>query len=100
MTSVTLNEDDGRYVVEAVGHATGSAQTCAAVSTLMFSVMGYLANADGVDVVNEDHTEGYFLIEFSGGDAARVIFEFLQIAFLQLEKKYGEFLMVKGISQL
>lgn len=96
MTCVTLNETDGRYVVEAVGHATGSAQTCAAVSTLMFSALGYLANADGVDVVNEDFAEGFFSVEFSGGDAARVVFEFLQIAFLQLEKKYGEYLMVKG----
>lgn len=96
MTCVTLNERDGRYVVEAVGHATGSVQACAAVSTLMYSVAAYLANADGVEIENEDIADGFFSIEFSGGDAARIIFEFCTISFLQLEKNYGEFLVVKG----
>ena len=95
MTCVTLNEADGRYIVEAVGHATGSVQACAAVSVLMYSVLGYLANADGVDVHNEDIAEGFFLIEFSGGDTARIIYEFCVVAFLQLEMSYGDYVVVK-----
>lgn len=94
MTCVTLNERDGRYVVEAVGHATGSVQACAAVSTLMYSALGYLANADGVDVHNEDIADGFFSVEFSGGDAARMVYEFCLIAFLQLEMRYGEYVTV------
>lgn len=94
MTCVTLNERDGRYVVEAVGHATGSVQACAAVSTLMYSALGYLANADGVDVHNEDIADGFFSVEFSGGDAARMTYEFCLIAFLQLELRYGEYVTV------
>ena len=94
MTCVTLNERDGRYVVEAVGHATGSVQACAAVSTLMYSVAAYLANADGVDVHNEDIADGFFSVEFSGGDAALMIYEFCLIAFLQLEMSYDEYVTV------
>ena len=95
MTFITLNQSGGRYLVEAVGHAEGSVQACAAVSFLMYSLLGYLANADGVEIESEDIADAFFSIEFSGGDAARIMFDYCVIAFLQLEGSYGEFVSVK-----
>ena len=95
MTCVTLNKTEGRYSVEAQGHAEGSVQACAAVSTLMYSILGYLSNAESVDIDALDVADGFFSIEFSGGIEARVIYDFCVIAFLQLEESYGEFVVVK-----
>lgn len=95
MTSVTLDKSKGTYVIEAVGHAEGSVQACAAVSVLMYSLLGYLSNAEGVDVEDWNTADGFFSVEWSGGEAARIMYEFGKIAFLQLEGSYGEFVAVK-----
>ena len=95
MTCVTLDKSNGRYLVEAVGHAEGSVQACAAVSVLMYSLLGYLSNAEGVDVEDWHAADGFFSIEFSGGEAARIMYDYGVIAFLQLEKSYGEYVAVK-----
>lgn len=95
MTHVTLNESNGRYSVEAIGHAEGSVQACAAVSVLMYSLLGYLSNADGVEIEAADIADGFFSVEFSGGDTARIMYNFCTVAFLQLEGSYGEYVAVK-----
>ena len=95
MTSVTLDKSKGTYVIEAVGHAEGSVQACAAVSVLMYSLLGYLSNAEGVDVEDWNTADGFFSVEWSGGEAARIMYEFGKIAFLQREGSYGEFVAVK-----
>jgi len=95
MTSVTLDKSKGTYVIEAVGPAEGSVQACAAVSVLMYSILGYLSNAEGVEVEEWNAADGFFSVEWSGGEAARIMYEFGRIAFLQLEKSYGEFVAVK-----
>ena len=95
MTSVTLNRSADRYSIEAVGHAEGSVQACAAVSVLMYSLLGYLSNAEGVEVEDWNTADGFFSVEWSGGEAARIMYEFGKIAFLQLEGSYGEYVAVK-----
>lgn len=95
MTSVTLDKSNGKYVIEAVGHAEGSVQACAAVSVLMYSILGYLSNVEGVDIKDWDTADGFFSLEWSGGGAAHVMYDFGKIAFLQLEKSYGEYVAVK-----
>ena len=96
MTCITLSNSEGRYTVEAQGHATGSVQACAAVSALMYSLAGYLANADGIELYSEDIADGFFAVEFSGEHAAQFIYDFCLIAFLQLEKNYADFVTVKA----
>jgi uncharacterized protein YsxB (DUF464 family) len=94
MTHVTLNKSNGRYSIEAVGHAKGSIQACAAVSALMYSVLGYLSNVDGVLIDCADFTDGFFSICFWGGAEADVMYDFCTVAFLQLELSYGEYISV------
>ncbi len=72
------------------GHATGSVEVCAAVSTLVYTLLGYLNNADGVAVENAELADGYAEIEFAGGECARVAFELICIGFLQLAMAKGE----------
>lgn len=95
MTRVTLNKGDGRYSVICEGHAVGSVEVCAAVSTLVYTLLGYLKNADGVVVEKEELADGYAEIEFSGGECARVAFEFVAVGFLQLERANKKFLKIE-----
>ena len=94
MTHVTLNKSNGRYSIEAIGHAKGSVQACAAVSTIMYSVLGYLSNVEEIEIDTADFAEGFFSIGFSGGVSARAMYDFCIIAFLQLEKSYSEYVTV------
>lgn len=94
MTRVTLKEDGGRYSVICEGHATGSVEVCAAVSTLVYTLLGYLKNADGVAVENAELADGYAEIEFSGGECARVAFELICIGFLQLGQSSEKFIEI------
>lgn len=45
MTEVSYRDEGGRYTLRCQGHATGSDEACAAVSVLMTTLAGYLANA-------------------------------------------------------
>lgn len=67
MTSVYLERDGGSYTVDARGHATGSAELCAAVSALMFALDGYLHNAVGVEIVTERMNPGDARLHWHGG---------------------------------
>jgi uncharacterized protein YsxB (DUF464 family) len=94
MTHVTLNKSNERYSIEAIGHAKGSVQACAAVSAIMHSALGYLSNVDGVLIDVADFTDGFFSICFEGGAEAEFTYDFCTVAFLQLELSYGEYISV------
>ena len=94
MTRVTLKEDGGRYSVICEGHAAGSCEVCAAVSTLVYTLLGYLKNAEDVVVEKEELADGYAEIGFSGGECARVAYELICIGFLQLQKSAEKFIEI------
>lgn len=94
MTRVTLKEDGCRYSVICEGHATGSVEVCAAVSTLVYTLLGWLKNADGVSLEKEKSADGYAEIRFSGGENARAVYELICIGFLQLELANKNFIAI------
>lgn len=94
MTRVTLNELDGRYSVICNGHSTGSCEVCAAVSTLVYTLLGYLKNADGVALYKEELSDGYAHIEFSGGENAHAAYELICVGFLQLAQSHEKFIEI------
>ena len=94
MTRVSLTAAEGRYAVECQGHATGSVEACAAVSALMYSLIGYLINEESIDVLGQELKDGYSYAVFSGGIAARTLYDLMTVAFLQLESKLGEYISV------
>ena len=91
MTDVYLEQNGKRYLVSAKGHATGSIETCAAISTLMYSLAGWLHNSNAV-TYTERLEPGDSCLSYSDSDDT--IFKFITIAFLQLEKSNTEHLDV------
>ena len=94
MTRVTINKGEGRYLICCEGHATGSVKVCAAVSTLMYTLLGYLKNAGDITVESEELADGYAEVEFSGSESARVVFELISIGFMQLERAHPNFIQI------
>lgn len=94
MTRVTLRKGDGRYSLTCEGHAAGSVETCAAVSTLVYTLLGWLKNSSDVVVEKEELADGYAEIEFSGGECARVAYELISIGFLQLGQAKSNFIEI------
>lgn len=94
MTRVTLKDRDGRYSVICEGHSTGSCEVCAAVSTLVYTLLGYLKNADGISLLKEELADGRAYIEFSGGEGARAAYELICIGFLQLARSQEKFIEI------
>lgn len=92
MTTVTLNRKGNTYSIEAKGHATGSEVVCASISTLIYSLKGYLINSD-LEVLEDITKPGYAKVTFSGdGDK---LYKFMDIAFHQLELKEKDFIKIK-----
>lgn len=83
MTTVTLKRDGRTYEIRAEGHATGSVQACAAVSTLLTTIAVYLHNA-GVVILGERLQPGDALLRFTGGSRAAPAFDFAMCGFHQI----------------
>jgi len=86
MTAIYLEQDGDRYTVSAQGHATGSMEVCAAVSTLLYTLDAWLHNTD-LAVLHERLEPGDALIEYAGAEAdAQAAFNFVSVGFMQLAK--------------
>jgi len=83
MCDVYLERDGATYTVSVKGHATGSPAMCAAVSALVCTLRGWLANTDIVEVYASQTESGDSLLKWSGGSDE--IWLFLAVGFLQLE---------------
>lgn len=94
MTRVYLEQSGDRYCVRCKGHATGSAETCAAVSCLVYTLAGWLRNA--APTMHEARLDdGDASICFRGGEAAEAVFDMICVGFLQLQAQYGAFIQVE-----
>ena len=93
MTRVYLEQDGQRYTVSCNGHATGSVETCAAVSCLVYTLAGWLRNTS-VLVLKETLEDGSATIQFQCGAAAETAFDMIAVGFLQLQKQYPEYISV------
>lgn len=89
MTSVFLESGGGTFSVRCRNHA-GSVATCAAISTLCYTLAGYLRSIDA-SLLEEKLDDGNVSIRFSGtSEAARGAFDMIAIGFLQLAGSYPE----------
>ena len=93
MTRVYLEQDGQQYTVSCKGHATGSVETCAAVSCLVYTLAGWLRNTS-VLVLEEKLEDGDALIQYHGGAAAETAFDMICVGFLQLQEQYPEYISV------
>lgn len=94
MTRVKLKKDRDRCTLRCEGHATGSAEMCAAVSCLVYSAAGWLRNTVGAQLLEERLEPGDAYISFTGF-GAKWLFDFLAVGFLQLEQHDPEHISVE-----
>lgn len=99
MTKIEITNAEPRYTVTFDGHATGSAEVCAGVSALMFSLEGYLRNHDKELFLHSARVDkpGWAFIRFELEEPAKDIkgaFEMFTIGVLQIAETYPDFCQV------
>lgn len=92
MTRVAISLTDP-LALRAEGHATGSPEACAAVSTLVYTLDGAL---DDKGVRHERSiTPGSVLISCRRCDAAAAVFDVVASGFLLLARDFGAYVSVQ-----
>lgn len=96
MTKINITMAEPRYSILFDGHAAGSAEVCAGISALMFSLEGYLRNHEDELFLHSAKLDepGFGYISFELEDPAKNItgaFEMTAIGLLQIAGSYPEF---------
>jgi len=81
--------------VEACDHATGSPAVCAAVSCLLYTLKGWLANTEDARIAEERMDDGDVCFAWSGGAGSETVMDFLMIGFLSLMETAPEYITVE-----
>ena len=100
MTKIEITIAEPRYSVIIDGHATGSAEVCAGVSALMYSLEGYLRNHEDELFLHSAKVDkpGWAYIMFELEDPSKYIkgaFEMFVIGSLQIADSYPDYCQVE-----
>lgn len=96
MTEVRYSKREDRHYLCCEGHAKGSQDVCAAVSTLAYTLAGYLANANIWSEVDMD--EAYAEIVFDSDDPKLdAAWEMTVFGLKQLQHTFGDYVRVTCI---
>lgn len=97
MTKIYAERDGDLYLISAQGHATGSVEVCAAISGILYALMGYVKNAadESAIICSDQIRSGDVQFQFRGGPGAAGAFEMAVIGLMQIEAKYPEFIQVE-----
>ncbi len=97
MTRVYCESHGNRYTVCARGHAEGSPQVCAAISGIMYALLGYVKNAQDESTIaySDRLSDGDVEIDFRGGENAEAVYDMAVIGLLQIEKSHPEYIRVE-----
>lgn len=82
----------GRCYLRVKDHATGSVETCAAISALVWALEGYLHNATGIKIRTERVDSADVTIEYWGDQMAVGAYLTTIIGLLQIAKQYPDYL--------
>lgn len=96
MTRVDITIAEPRYSLIFDGHSTGSAEVCAGISALMYSLEGYLRNNESDLFIHSAKVDkpGWAYIMFELEDPAKNIkgaFELVVIGLLQIQESYPDY---------
>lgn len=99
MTKIEITIADPRFSLVFDGHATGSAEVCAGVSALMYSLEGFLQNNTDDLFIYSAKTDkpGWAYIMFELEDPSPKIkgaFELVVIGLLQIQGSYPDYCQV------
>ena len=100
MTKIEITKADPRYSILFDGHATGSAEVCAGVSALMYSLEGYLRNHEQDLFLHSAKIDdpGWGYISFELEDPSNFIrgaFDLVMVGLMQIAASYPDFCEVK-----
>ena len=94
MTSVTLTETWDSYVIEAKGHATGSSEVCAAISTLVTMAANWtVANGHEDEQLLESGNARVVIPKDMRG--SRTVFNLMIVGFESLERAQKNFVKIE-----
>ncbi|PWL46839.1 MAG: hypothetical protein DBY45_01850 [Clostridiales bacterium] len=94
MTKVFAEERESCFTLILYGHATGSEKVCAAISSIVYALAGYLKNVEderGEKPPVIQLKSGFSSFRFSGKEA-KSAYDMAVIGLMQLEKQYPEFI--------
>lgn len=102
MTQIQIGQCGNRYTLRADGHATGSDETCACISTVLYGLAGYLINLrnDGRAQQEENSMgSGRVVLTFRGGAEVSAAYDMAEITLLQLSKAKPDYLCVSAYQE-
>ena len=97
MTKVDVEIQGDTFAIKLDGHATGDEKVCAAISSLVYALAGYLQNAaqsGDVKIQSMELKSGEVKIRFRGGREIKAAYEMMIIGLLQLEAEYPKLVSV------
>ena len=89
MTHIHLVRDHTKVTVVCRGHATGSVEACAAISTLVQTAVSW-AHTAGAVIYSEVLESGHAGISFDAGPQGMTVFDMLHAGFVNLQHKYPQ----------
>jgi uncharacterized protein YsxB (DUF464 family) len=100
MIYAEFNAEDDEFELKVNGHANysnnGNDIVCAAASTIVYTLLGYLNNVDEVNDLDYIDRSGDFSLVCSGqGERIKAAIDMALIGFLQLEHTYPQCVRVK-----
>lgn len=87
MTQIYSEQDRSLYTLRAEGHATGSVEACAAVSSILYALVGYLKNAQDAgdaEMISYHMKPGDAFVQFRGGPCVEAVFQMAVIGLGQV----------------
>ncbi len=96
MTKVVAVFDRGESRLTVKGHATGSELVCAAVSSIVYALVGYLRNAGEhiEDVLQNKIEDADVELHYRGDASVMAAFQMAYIGLAQIANGYPEFVVV------
>lgn len=91
--------DGEMMMVRANGHATGSSACCNGISTLLYSLAGFLQNDARACIDELTLEEADARIVFTGAKWAKGAMQLVKIGFLQLERAFPEYMRVEVLEK-
>lgn len=94
MTKVYCERYGSCFKVRARGHAEGSPEVCAAISSLLYALAGYLENDKKITTISRKLDSGDVYISFYGGIRAWTVYDMTLIGLMQIEKSHPDHIKV------
>ena len=98
MTKVFAENKDNYFTLILYGHATGSETVCAAISSVVYALAGYLKNTVTGEAREQPVVElksGFSSFRFAGKEAESA-YDMAVIGLMQLAQKYPEYIQNFG----